>query len=162
MSCEEESSGGLQCWGTVAPEHIRKRWYPNWPSHPATDLVAFRTGSYTVRVCKRCAEFELYATRHTRHPNDPWWTRAGCCAVCGVEVYLNPSETRKRERHPEAALLCASTCGRQKRLSARAAMRAAQEAELKAEREKAEAGRQERQRTDRLIAELWPEEEAFK
>jgi hypothetical protein len=37
-----------------------------------------------------------------------------------------------------------------------------QEAELKAEREKAEARWKERQRTNRLIAELWPEEEAFK
>jgi hypothetical protein len=37
-----------------------------------------------------------------------------------------------------------------------------QEAELRAEREAAEARRRERQRTDQLIAELWPEQEAFK
>jgi hypothetical protein len=156
-------AGALQCWGLATPEHIRKRWWPNVRSHPATELVALRTGTYTARLCKRCVESQLGHTYPAGLTGEPkrWWTRAGRCAVCGIEVYLNPSETWKRERHPEAPLLCASTCGRVARVS-RAAIRAAQEAELAVEREEAQARRRERQRTDRLIAELWPEEEAFK
>jgi hypothetical protein len=154
---EQAAGGALECWGAV-PDHTRKRHYPNAESHPATEFVALRTGSYTARVCKRCVKSDLSKT----YSGGPWWTRAGCCAVCGIEVYLNPSETMKRERHPETKLLCSSTCGRTKRLSSRAATRAAQEAELQAEQERAEACRKERQRTDELIAELWPEEEAFK
>jgi hypothetical protein len=148
----------LLCWGMATPEHIRKKYFPMIEPHPATELVALRTGSYTARLCKACVKYELSYT----YPGGPWWTRAGCCAVCGVEVYLNPSETRHRKQHPEEKLLCSSKCGRAPRISARAAARAAQEAELQAEQEAAEAKRKERQRIDQLISDLWPEAEAFK
>jgi hypothetical protein len=72
MPREERSPGALQCWTLDAPEHIRKRWYPNVRPHPATELVALRTGSHTARVCKRCAESEL---GHS-YPGGQWWTRA--------------------------------------------------------------------------------------
>jgi hypothetical protein len=147
----------LQCWGVPVPEHIRRKHYPYARPHPTTELVALRTGAYTARLCKRCAKSELATT----YPGGTWWTRAGCCAVCGVEVYLNPSETMRRRRDPEMTLLCSSKCGRPKRVSSHAAIRAAQEAELQAERESVEARRKERQRVDQLILELWPEEEAF-
>jgi hypothetical protein len=153
-----KSRDALECWGLAVPWHIRKKYYPNLRPHPATELVALRTGSYTARLCKGCAKSAFGST----YPGGPWWTRAGCCAVCGIEVYLNPSETMKRERHPETKVLCGSTCGRATRVSSRAATRAAQEAELQAERERAEARRKERQRTDQLISDLWPEDEAFK
>jgi hypothetical protein len=139
------------------PEGVRRRHYPDARSHPATELVALRTGSYTGRLCKACARFELSRT----YPGGQWWSWAGCCAVCGTEVYLNPSEKMKRERNPEAQLLCSSACGRAPRVSSRAAIRALQEAELQAERESADAKRKERQRIDQLINELWPEDEAY-
>jgi hypothetical protein len=148
------NSAPLECWGIATPEYIRNRWYPNVRPHPATELIALRTGTYTARLCRACAKAELAKS----YPGGPWWTRAGCCAVCGIEVYLNPAETWNRTRHPDTKLLCKSSCGRTPRVSARAM----QEAELRAEREAAEARRRERQRTDQLIAELWPEQEAFK
>ena len=77
-------------------------------------------------------------------------------------VYLNPSETMKRQRYPETTLLCASTCGRVSRVSSRAAIRAEPEAALRAEREAIEARRQERQLQDQLILDLWPEDEAYR
>jgi hypothetical protein len=140
-------------------EGVRKRHYPNAKAHPATELVALRTGSFTARLCRTCVKFEIEVKTYA---GGPWWTHAGSCAVCGIEVYLNPSETMKRKRDPATTLLCASTCGRVRRVSARAAIRAAQEAELRAEEEKAEARRQERQRTDQLVLSLWPEDEAYK
>lgn len=145
----------LECWGIATPEHIRKKHYPYARSHPATELVALRAGSYTALLCRRCVTSEL---SHT-YPGGLWWTRAGCCAVCGIDVYLNPSLTwqRAREPEPKTKLLCKSSCGRTPRVSARAM----QEAELQAEREAAEVRRRERQHTDQVIAELWPEEEAF-
>lgn len=146
----------LECWGFAQPDHIRKKHHPHAKSHPATELVALRTGSYTARLCRRCVKSEL---THT-YPGGLWWTHAGRCAVCGIDVYLNPAQTLQRTREPEpkTKLLCKSSCGRTSRVSARAL----QKAELEAEREAAETRRQERQRTDQLIAERWPEQEAFK
>ena len=147
-------TGVLECWSLALPEHIRNKHYPYVRPHPATELVALRTGSFTARLCRECVKSQLSQS----YPGGPWWTRAGCCAVCGIEVYLNPSETLRHKRDPETKLLCKSSCGRTPRVSARAT----QEAELQAEREAAEARRRERQRTDQLILALWPEEEAFK
>jgi hypothetical protein len=147
----------MDCPRVLAPEHIRKKYYPDLTPHQATELVAFRTGSYTARLCKRCAASELVHT----YPGGTWWTLAGACAVCGIEVYLNPAMTHERRRHPETNLLCASNCGRRPRVSSRAAIHAEQEAALRAEQEAIEARRQERQRQDQLILALWPEEEAW-
>jgi Family of unknown function (DUF6011) len=148
----------MECWGLAVSEGVRKRHYPNAKPHPATELVALRTGSFTARLCRACIRSEL---GHS-YSGGPWWTHAGYCAACGIEVYLNPAETLKRKRAPNIRLLCASTCGRVPRLSARAAIRAAQKADLQLEQERTEARRRERQRTDQLISAAWPENEAFK
>ena len=148
----------MECCGLLAPEHIRKKYYPNVQPHRAAKLLAFRAGSYTVKVCEACASVELKQT----YPGGQWWTRAGTCVSCGIDVYLNPAMTLQRRRHPETILLCISNCGRSWRVSSRAAIRAEQEATLRAEREAIEARRQERQRQDQLILALWPEEEAYR
>jgi hypothetical protein len=166
--------GTLECWRFCVPEAVRKKYYSNVRPHLVTELIALRTGSYTARLCKDCAKFELERQTHKIDPSQsspnraafipsgrPWWTRAGFCAVCGIEVHLNPSLEMQRKRHPEMQLLCSSTCGRAPRRSSRAAIRALQEAELQAEQDRAEARRKERQRTDQLINDLWPEDEAF-
>lgn len=148
----------MDCPGLLVPEHMRAKHYPNVQPHQAAKLLAFRTGTYTVKVCEACARFDLQQT----YPGGQWWTRAGTCAACGIDVYLNPSETlalQRRQRHD--TLLCSSKCGRTSHISSRAALRAAQEAELRAEQQAAEARRQERQRQDQLILALWPEEEAY-
>jgi hypothetical protein len=148
---QEESQATLECWGACTSKRYAR-------PHLVTELaVAFRTGSYTARLCKSCAKPQF---SHS-YPGGPWWTRAGPCAVCGIEVYLNPSETMHRKKNPEKPILCSSACGREPRLSKRETIHAAREAELKAEQEKADARRKERQRTDQLINDAWPEDEAF-
>jgi len=152
-----ESQATLECWRVCAPAGVRKKHHADVKPHLVAELIAFRTGSYTARLCKACADAQC---THN-YPGGPWWTLAGLCARCGIEVYLNPSETCHRKRNPDAQLLCSTKCGRVPRRSARAEIRALQEAELRAEQEKAEARRKERQRTDQLINDLWPEDEAY-
>jgi hypothetical protein len=130
----EESQATLECWGVCASEGVRKRYYPDAKPHPAKVLIAFRTGSYTARLCRDHAKTQFSHKTYAAIPpvsgadycklveNGQWWTRAGLCSVCGIEVYLNPSEKRIREKNPERQLLCSTTCGRAPRRSSREAM----------------------------------------
>ena len=147
-------SDRLECYGVIVPAHILKKYYHVKP-HPATELVAFRTGSYTAKLCAECARSHF----NDRYPGGPWWTWVGNCTVCDIAVHYNPSMTLHFTRHP-APIICSSRCGQAPKTD-RAATRAEQQALLFAE-QAIEARRQERRRTDQLIEESWPEMEAYK
>jgi hypothetical protein len=152
------------CFAVPVPDHIRRRFYADLPGHEATEFVAFRMGGNTVCLCIRCATLLLGGSA----VGD--WTRAGHCAICGITVYLSRL-ARIRHRRNLVRLVCSPKCGRT--LNARLHHRRPQryrhsetepmrKAAMAADEAIAQAKRLERQRTDQLILQLWPEEEAYR
>src|SRR2546423_245941 len=84
--------------------------------HRANELIAFRTGSYAVKLCKSHAEGHF----GERYPGGKWWTLAGPCQVCGITVYLNPGMTlhyaRNKQRDGSSLpMICSPACSKQAR-----------------------------------------------
>ena len=58
----------LQCSKILTPEHSRVKRYPHIKPHLVTTLLAFRSGSFTVKVCRECAY-----TSYEFRVRSGWW-----------------------------------------------------------------------------------------
>ena len=95
----------MECCGLLAPEHIRKKYYPNVQPHRAAKLLAFRAGSHTVKVCEACARLSLSRQPSRRPVVDAGWH----LRVLRYRRLSQSGNDAQRRRHPETTLLCYQT-----------------------------------------------------
>jgi len=154
--------GADVCDGLMTPA----RYNDGLWRHKANDLLGFRKGSYSAKLCRKHAERYLEETRGD--PPAPEFTLVGNCPRCNIPVYF-PTYQLQRWNHKTKRLepcdppdiYCSTAC-RPTKNNKRQQDRQAMAAALAEEEKACKAKRRQRAQQDRLIAKEWPEGDAYR